>query len=243
MSRRKLESQPIPSLYSVLGYVTDTFWAGKVAEVASGNPPSGFLFDGQHLAYQHGKRNARVLLSSDPWECVQQVINFLYKNGVSPHQGVPPRISHGEALRRATFKSLSARDRSAAVNRFAERLLRDFAFPSELKVNLQSLLAFGISNGNIPRDRIQFHQGEIVGVEGLIVDTEAKKFLLQPTTRPNAVDNVVNVSDRKDTPVFQRRWKDHWTFSLAEKLGQNGEASSRPERSASNNETSLQTPK
>lgn len=202
-----------PRFLECLSYIDDPQWRLIFEDAAYGKFPNRFNMRNDRLIYKKPKIIA-LELPSENEEMVQEVMNFMRKNGNIHSDRDLEKIRrqlelNSSQLEEFTWKKLDRGLRDVLIYKYAAKNKRDYQLNQAEFKQCVLTIKYGVYMKFFDNNQIKIENRQIVNIDGFCFDSEERKFYIDPayqilpktkTTkdrRNNQTENLVSKSYRK----------------------------------------------
>ncbi len=234
---RAKKAKPAPKIVNSIfnecaALTTDTFWQTTLKQCAQGKFPRNFLFKENCLTYKRGTKTQRIELPDNAVDALTVSVDFFRNMAGIRSQGDKEREQRQLEEKLLELGSLEDYSWSELTHKIQDLLISSFvetvsnSLEPKLTLTQQNQLTtiinLGFLLGYFTSSSVNYVDGHILGINGLVYDTNKKEFILdfsQTCTPklPKCKSKIIPAEEylhHKTRPHFDRRssvsFLSHW---------------------------------
>lgn len=183
---------------------TDPYWMSIFNQAAIGKFPRGFMYRDGYLTYKKGNRVQRLEMPQAPIEAYSACLSFFNKTAgmmstsdmAKNQQEYDLRISTTKSIFDCTWSDIKNSEiRKLLFSDFNEELSKRFRLTTEEKLQLSTTIHLGFYLGYFQDRQVDFREGKIHSIKGLLFNHESRLFTIDPKLQPKVVKISKRIQD------------------------------------------------
>lgn len=207
--------------------IDDAYWQSLFIQASYGKLPKGFMYKNGFLNYKIGtKKNRKIEIPENSIEAASACLSFFREMGGIRSQADRDRERLELDEKLLEMKSIDnwkwsdikrKKIQEILINSFVETIITSMKLNQSQTKQLTTLINLGFLMGYFSANSVQFVEGDIKGITGLLYDSNSNEFIFDPSvisrgSNKNNSNRSKFITDDQLLDVDNNPYKNHMTY-------------------------------